>query len=91
LADLVTAQKTVTKATISTFKRKSNNMKEQRQTERPKKREFAAAAAGVWVSATLRREQLTDNDMGQNLQELEAGERPDWKNIADRNPMYKSY
>jgi hypothetical protein len=32
-----------------------------------------AATADVWDHATLRREELDDNDMGPMLQELEAG------------------
>jgi hypothetical protein len=29
--------------------------------------------------------------MGQVLQEVEDGQRPEWEDIADRNPIYKSY
>jgi hypothetical protein len=29
--------------------------------------------------------------MGPLLQEVEAGQRPEWKDIADRSPTYKGY
>jgi hypothetical protein len=29
--------------------------------------------------------------MGSLLQEVEAGRRPEWKDIADRSPTYKGY
>jgi hypothetical protein len=32
-----------------------------------------------------------DDEMGPLLQEVEAGQRPEWKDIADRNPTYKGY
>jgi hypothetical protein len=48
------------------------------------------AAAG-WDPATLRREQLADPDIGSILQEIETGQRPEWKDIANRSPAYKSY
>jgi hypothetical protein len=39
----------------------------------------------------LRTEQLNDPDLGRILQEVETGQRPEWKDIADRSPTYKSY
>jgi hypothetical protein len=38
--------------------------------------------------AALRREQLADDDFGQLLREVKAGERPEWRDISDRS--YKS-
>jgi hypothetical protein len=43
------------------------------------------------VSAQQRREQLADPDIGPILQEVENGQRPEWKDIANRSPTYKSY
>jgi hypothetical protein len=34
---------------------------------------------------------LTDDDLGQLLQELEAGQRTEWRDISDRSPVYKLY
>jgi hypothetical protein len=39
----------------------------------------------------LRSEQLNDQDIGFILEEAETGQRPEWKDIADRRPAYKSY
>jgi hypothetical protein len=36
-------------------------------------------------------EQLNDPDIGLLLQEVETGQRPQWKDIADRSSTYKSY
>jgi len=36
-------------------------------------------------------EQLADNDIGPLMREVEAGRRPEWKDISDRGPIYKSY
>jgi hypothetical protein len=52
---------------------------------------ITTAAADGWVRASLRREQLADDELGPLLQEVEAGQRPEWKHIADRSPTYKSY
>jgi hypothetical protein len=38
-----------------------------------------------------RREQLPDDEMGPLLQEVEAGRRTEWKDIAERSPTYKRY
>jgi hypothetical protein len=34
---------------------------------------------------------LADDDIGQLLQEVEAGQRPEWRDISDRSPVYKTY
>ena len=49
------------------------------------------AAADGWDQQALRREQLADNDLGPLMREMEAGRRPEWKDISDRGPIYKSY
>jgi hypothetical protein len=54
-------------------------------------RAIAAVAADGWDPVALRREQLDDPDVGPILQEVETGQRPEWKDIADRSPTYKSY
>jgi hypothetical protein len=54
-------------------------------------RVVATATANDWDRAALRREQLADDDLGQLLQELDAGQRPEWRDISDRSPVYKSY
>jgi hypothetical protein len=51
----------------------------------------AAAAANGWDRAALRREQLADDDSGQLLQEVHAGQRPEWRDISDRSAVCKSY
>jgi hypothetical protein len=48
------------------------------------------AGAG-WDPVALRTEQLNDADIGPILQEVETGQRPEWKDIADHSPLYKSY
>jgi hypothetical protein len=40
--------------------------------------------------AALRREQLNDQNIWPNLEEVETGQRPEWKDISDRSPTYKS-
>jgi hypothetical protein len=37
------------------------------------------------------RTELDNPDIGPILQELETRQRPEWKEIADRSPPYKSY
>jgi hypothetical protein len=54
-------------------------------------RAIAALPAVGWDPLTLRTEQLNDPDIGPILQEAETGQRPEWKDIADRSPTYKSY
>ena len=53
-------------------------------------RAVRATAAKGWDHAALRREQLKDDVIGQILREVEAGQRPDWKDIAERSPTYKA-
>jgi hypothetical protein len=52
---------------------------------------MAAVAAAGWDTAALRTDQLNDPDIGPILREIESGQQPEWKDIADRSPMYKSY
>jgi hypothetical protein len=35
-------------------------------------------------------EQLSDHDIDPILQDIETEQRPEWKDIADRSPTYKS-
>jgi hypothetical protein len=51
-------------------------------------RVIAAAVADVWDCSALRREQLTDNDVGQ-IQEVRGRQRSEWRDIADHSPFYK--
>jgi hypothetical protein len=57
---------------------KINNLEEQLEADSLKERVTDAAADG-WDRVTLRREQLDDNDVGQTLQEVEARQRPEWR------------
>jgi hypothetical protein len=50
-----------------------------------------AVAATGWDPASLRREQLNEQDVGPILNEVETERHPEWKHIADCSPMYKSY
>jgi hypothetical protein len=50
----------------------------------------AVSAAG-WDPATLRKEQLNDQDVGPILEEVETEQHPEWKDIAEYRPTYKSY
>jgi hypothetical protein len=52
---------------------------------------IAAVAAPGWDPATLRMEQLNDPDIGPILQEVETRQWPEWKDIAECSPTYKSY
>jgi hypothetical protein len=36
-------------------------------------------------------ERLNDPEIEPILQKVETGQRPEWKNIADRSPTYGSY
>jgi hypothetical protein len=63
----------------------------ERRSEGLKVRIITTAAADGWDRASLRREQLADDEMGPLLQEVEAGQRPEWKDIADRSPAYRGY
>jgi hypothetical protein len=81
LAELETVHKTKTKVTSAASESKNNNVKDKRQASCRKARDVISA---------LRRDQQNDGDVGQILQEVEAGQRPDWKDVADRSPIYKS-
>jgi hypothetical protein len=37
------------------------------------------------------REQLADNDVGALKWEMDARRRPEWRDVSDRGPIYKSY
>jgi hypothetical protein len=52
-------------------------------------RAIEAVAAASWGPAALRTEQLKDQDMWPILEEVETGERPEWKDTTDRSPTYK--
>jgi hypothetical protein len=53
-------------------------------------RAIVPVAAPCRGPATLRTEQLNDPDIGPILQEVETGQRPEWKDIADRSPTFRS-
>jgi hypothetical protein len=53
-------------------------------------RAISTVAAACWGPAALRTEQLNDQDIWPILEEVETGQRPEWKDIADRRPRYKS-
>jgi hypothetical protein len=53
-------------------------------------RAITALPAVGWDPVTLRTEQLNDPDIGPILQEVEMGQRLEWKDISDRSPTYKS-
>jgi hypothetical protein len=52
---------------------------------------IVAAAADGSDSVALRKKQLKDQDIGHIPAELEAGQRPERKNTADRSLKYESY
>jgi hypothetical protein len=52
---------------------------------------FAAVAAAIWDPAALRTEQLNDQDIGPILEEVQTGQCPEWKDIINCSPTYKSY
>jgi hypothetical protein len=52
-----------------------------------KARVTAAAAA----DGRPLRKRKADNIMGHILQEVKAGQAPEWKDIADRSPIYRNY
>jgi hypothetical protein len=59
---------------------------------RPKMRiVVAAAAANSWERQAQKRKQLADYDVGPLLRDMEAGQRPEWRDISDRVPTYKHY
>jgi hypothetical protein len=52
---------------------------------------IAVVATDSWDPATIQKEQLSDPDLGPTLEETEAGQHPEWKDIANCSPMYKGY
>jgi len=50
----------------------------------------ATAAANGWDQQALR-EQMADNDLGPLIREMEAGQRPEWRDISEQGLVYKSY
>jgi hypothetical protein len=54
-------------------------------------RVIAAVAAAGWDPVVLRMEQLNGLDIGPILQEVQTGQRQEWKDIANRSSTYKSY
>jgi hypothetical protein len=90
LVELETAQKMKTKISITASETNNNNVKVKRQASCWKTRVIAAGAAHGWDCAALWRKQLNDHDMGQVLQEVEAGRCPEWRDIANRSPIYRS-
>jgi hypothetical protein len=69
----------------------SHCQKIERRSESLNVRITTTAAADGWDSASLRREQLADDEMGSLLHEVEVGRRPEWKDIVDRSPTYIGY
>jgi hypothetical protein len=69
----------------------SHCQKIKRRDESLKVRIITTAVADCWDRASLRREQVADDEMGPLLQEVEAGQRPEWKDITDHSPTYKGY
>jgi hypothetical protein len=90
LLELETSQRTKAKATITTLGSKSHSLEDQRQARSRKVLIIAAAAADRLDRTSLRREQLADNDVGQILQDVEAGQRSEWNDTADRVPFTKA-
>jgi hypothetical protein len=50
----------------------------------------AAATSNSWERQVLKREKLEDDDAGPLLWDVEAGQLPEWRDISDRGPTYKS-
>jgi hypothetical protein len=69
----------------------SHCQKVEAKAEAKQVRAIATVAADGWDPVALRKEQLDDPDVGPILQEVETGQRPEWKDIADRSPTYKGY
>ena len=65
--------------------------KVEHRAEIPKVRVVATTPSEGWDNRALRKEQLEDEDVGQLLREVEAGQRPEWGEISDRSSVYKSY
>jgi hypothetical protein len=87
---LAAAQKT--KKSNSVPPRNENNRADvQQQVSCRRVRVVTAAVADERDRSTLRREQLADDDLGMLLHEVEAGQRPEWRDISERSPVYKRY
>jgi hypothetical protein len=54
-------------------------------------RHISTVEAAGWDPAALRTEKQKDQDIWPFLGEVETGQRPEWRDIADRSPRYKSY
>jgi hypothetical protein len=80
-----TNMKSITAAT-----KNNNNVEIQQCVSNRKARVVSASTADDQDRAALRREQLTD-DVGQLLQQVEAGQLLELKDIDDQSPSYKSY
>jgi hypothetical protein len=50
-----------------------------------------APATASWDRATLRTEQLNNQDTGPILEKAEIGQHPEWKDVANQIPTYESY
>jgi hypothetical protein len=87
LVELATSQRTTTKAAVPRCREISICKKS--DADSLKEWLIAAAAADCWDRAVLTRVQVDNQDVGQILQEVEAGRRPEWKDITDGRPIYK--
>jgi hypothetical protein len=63
----------------------------ERQEGNQKVRTTVMVAMDGWDHTTPRREQLSDHDVEMVLLEVEAGQRPEWKDTANCTYTYKSY
>jgi hypothetical protein len=61
------------------------------QTDIKQIRAIAVVASAGLDPATLRTDQLTDQDIGPILEEVETRQHPEWKDIADHSTTYRSY
>jgi hypothetical protein len=52
---------------------------------------IAAVATANCHPASLRREQLSNQDMGPILEEVTTRQHSEWKDVTDCSPMYESY
>ena len=61
----------------------SHCRKIEQQADSPRVRRVAAATANKWDRQALRREQLADDNLETLLQDMEAGQRLEWRDIND--------
>jgi hypothetical protein len=54
-------------------------------------RAIGSVAGTHWDPAALKTEQLNDQIIGSILEGVKTGQHPEWKDIADCSPTYKSY